>query len=121
MHDNYIVGYNVNLKEKEVVICTCDSVEKEWKKVYFKEVLTHSFNCILDYNIILDICENEINNFFHDNYEEVVKLRGYGWPISYQTEKELIDFLITNRYKYIKITSSYGMFGWVLAKDYQII
>lgn len=38
----------------------------------------------------------------------------------YNTEQELIDFLITNKYKYIEINSSYGMFGWVIAKSYEI-
>ena len=42
------------------------------------------------------------------------------WPIDYNTEQELIDFLITNKYKYIEINSSYGMFGWVIAKSYEI-
>lgn len=49
-----------------------------------------------------------------------MKLAGYCWPIDYQTEQELITFLITNEYKYLKIDSSYGMSGWVLAKSYQL-
>ena len=47
-------------------------------------------------------------------------MEGYCWPIDYQTEQELTDFLVDNEYKYIKINSSYGMFGWILAKSYKI-
>ncbi|NLK76854.1 MAG: hypothetical protein GX284_03905, partial [Clostridiales bacterium] len=51
---------------------------------------------------------------------ELIRMKGYGWPIVYQTEQELLDFLIINEYKYIKINSSYGMEGWILAKSYKI-
>lgn len=48
-------------------------------------------------------------------------MEGYCWPIDYQTEKELIAFLRNNGYKYIRVNSSYGMFGWILAKSYEIV
>lgn len=48
-------------------------------------------------------------------------MEGYCWPIDYQTEKELIEFLKNNGYKYIRVNSSYGMFGWILAKSYEIV
>lgn len=120
MHDDYIVTYNVNLKRKEVIIQTYNSNEKIQREVHFFNVLTHSFKCIIDYNIISDIQECEINCFINDNQEELKKMEGYCWPIDYQSNQDLIDFLIFNEYKYIKINSSYGMFGWILAKDYQI-
>lgn len=121
MHDDEIVEYSVNLKEKEVIIYTYNNAEKKQRKIQFWEVLTHSFQCIIDCNIILDIYEDEISSFVNDNQEELTKMSGYCWPIDYQTEQELTDFLITNKYKYITINSSYGMSGWVLAKRYQIV
>ncbi|MBQ5560299.1 MAG: hypothetical protein IIT46_11095 [Lachnospiraceae bacterium] len=120
MHDDYIVGYSVNLEEKDMVIQTYNDNTKKLKKICFSEVLTHCFKCIIDYNIISDICECEISSFVKDNQEELIKMEGYCWPIDYQTEQELIEFLVDNEYKYIKINSSYGMFGWILAKSYKI-
>ncbi len=120
MHDDYIVGYSVNLQEKDMVIQTYNDSEKKQKKICFSEVLTHCFKCIIDYNIILDIQECEISSFVKDNQEELIKMEGYCWPIDYQTEQELIEFLVAKEYKYIKINSSYGMFGWILAKSYKI-
>lgn len=120
MHDDYIIGYSVDLKEKDMVILTYNNKEKKQKKICFSEVLTHSFECIIDYNIIFDVQECEICSFVNDNREELIKMKGYCWPVNYQTEKELIDFLATNEYKYIRINSSYGMSGWVLAKSYEI-
>ena len=120
MHDDYIVGYSANLEEKSIIIQTYNNSENKQKKICFSEVLTHCFKCIIDYNIILDIQECEIRSFAKDNQEELIKMKGYCWPIDYQTEQELISFLAVNGYKYIKINSSYGMFGWVLAKRYKI-
>lgn len=119
MHDDYIVGYSVNLKEKDMVLHTYNHNEKKEKRICFSGVLTHCFKCIIDYNIILDIQECEISNFVKDNQEELIKMEGYCWPINYQTDQDLIDFLVAKEYKYIKINSSYGMFGWVLAKSYK--
>ena len=120
MHDDCIVTYSVNLEEKVVVIQTYNNTEKKQRKIRFYGVLTHSFKCIIDYNIIADIHECEITSFIIDNQEELIKMEGYCWPVDYHTEQELIDFLRTNEYKYIKINSSYGMFGWILAKSYEI-
>lgn len=119
IHDDYIVTYSVNLKERVISIQTYNSIKKIYRKIYFSGVLTHSFKCIIDYNIISDIHECEINSFIIDNQEELVDLEGHCWPVDYQTENELIKFLLINEYKYIKITSSYGMFGWILAKSYE--
>ncbi|MCI9418853.1 MAG: hypothetical protein HFG32_02385 [Eubacterium sp.] len=55
-----------------------------------------------------------------DHREELIKKKGYCWPINDQTEEELTDFLAENKYTYIRINSSYGMSGWILAKSYEI-
>ena len=120
MHDSYIIAYSVNLEERKLVIQTYNNIKKKQGKICFYEVLTHSFKCIIDYNIILDIQECEISFFFNDNKEELIKMQDYGWPIVYLTEQELIDYIRTNEYKYIKINSSYGMEGWILARSYEI-
>lgn len=121
MHDDYIVAYSVNLEEKNIIIQTYNNIKKKQGKICFSEVLTHSFKCILDYNIIFDIQECEISTFCRDNHEELIKMQEYCWPVNYQTEQELVELLINNNYKYIKINSSYGMYGWVLAKSVMYI
>lgn len=120
MHDDYIVEYSVNLPEKKLVIQTHNNNEKKERRICFFDVLTHSFKCVLDYNQILDISEYEIGSFIVDNKAALKELEGYCWPIDYQNEEELNAFLIVNGYKYIKVNSSYGLFGWILAKSYQI-
>lgn len=118
LHDDHIVGYNVNFEAKSVVIQTYNTVQKKQRKICFSEVLTHSFKCSIEFNIILDLYEREINKFVRDNQEELMKMEGCCWPVDYDTEQELIAFLTVNEYRYIKIDSSYGMSGWILAKSY---
>ena len=120
MHDDYIVEYSVNISGKKLVIQTYNNNEKKERKIFFYDVLTHSFKCVLNYNQILDISECEIGSFIVENKLELKELEGYCWPINYQNEEELKTFLIANDYKYIKLNSSYGLFGWILAKSYQI-
>lgn len=67
MHNNYIVSYNVMIKEKTLIIQTYNNTEKREEDIYFFDVLTHSFKCILDYNQILDINDYEIDCFINDN------------------------------------------------------
>ena len=120
MHDDYIIGYSVNLKEKTVIIQTYNVSKRKQGEIYFSGVLTHYFRCILEYNQILDIHECEMGSFVNDNRDELMKMEGYCWPIDFQTEQELTSFLSINKYRYVKVDSSYGMFGWVLAKFYQL-
>ena len=75
----------------------------------------------LDYNQIFDVSEYEIGSFIDDNKADLEELQGYCWPVEYQNEDELKNYLFVNCYKYIKVNSSYGLFGWILAKSYQII
>ena len=61
-----------------------------------------------------------MNAFIEENEEYLEEMKRYCWSIQYQNLQDLSDYLIINKYKYIKIVSAYGMFGWVLAKDFQI-
>lgn len=121
MHDDYIVQYSVNLSEQKLILQMYNNETKAEGKISFSDVLTHSFRCILDYNQILDIDEYGIDSFIVDNKAELQELKGYCWPINYQNQEELKTFLMDNGYKYIRINSSYGLFGWVLAKSYEIL
>lgn len=120
MHDEYIVGYSVNIEEKNIIIHIYNNNEKKKKSFCFSDVLTHSFKCIIDYNIVMDFKVYDISCFIKENQKELKEMKGYCWPIDYQTEQELINFLVDKEYKYIKINSSYGMCGWILAKYYKI-
>ena len=68
------------------------------------------------YNQILDIEESFIDLFLEENEAEIRNSKCYCWPINYENIEELKKYLLENQYKYIKIFSSLGLNGWVLAK-----
>lgn len=120
MHDDLIISYEVNFFSKTIVLNTKNEAERRKGKLEIFDVLTYSFECALDYNQILDINEWGIDSFIRDNISNLKQMKNYCWPIDYQSIPELEHYLKNNFYKYIKITSSYGMYGWVLAKSYKI-
>lgn len=83
-------------------------------------VLTHHFENILNKNILLEIKEWPLKCFFQEQQSEIEEKEAYCWPIFYQNKEELERFLQIERYKYIKISSSYGLWGWILAKKIEI-
>ena len=120
MHDNYIIDYTVNLSQKKIVLKTYNKYVQQNEIVYFNDVLTHEFKCILEYNQILDINSYDIECFFSENQHELKLLHCSCWPINYTNSEKLKKYLVENKYQYIKINSSYGMYGWIIAKDYTI-
>lgn len=121
MHDNQIISYNVDFKNKTILIHTYDVNEEKYADLLFRDVLTHSFCNILVENIILDIEILSIDSFIDENRDMIEEGNSYCWPTTYESEGELQSFLINSSYKYIKIYSSYGMDGWVIAKKISLI
>ncbi len=119
MHDYFIDSYSVDFIEKMLILNISSKGKK--KCVCFKEVLTHCFNGILQYNQIMDIEEATVKNFIKENSQRIKELRLYDWPVLYETIEELERILYESQYKYIKIYSSYGLEGWVLAKKVEIV
>ena len=120
MHDYIISAYKVDLKNKIIQIDAEDVKQRKRSKFIAEGVLTHSFESVLEYNIILDIEEINIDRFIEDNISMLEEKRRECWPIDYQTIDKLKDISLQNEYKYIKIRCSYGLQGWILAKEYQI-
>ena len=119
MHDYFIDSYSVDFIEKMLILNISSKGKK--KCVCFKVVLTHCFNGILQYNQIMDIEEATVKNFIKENSQRIKELRLYDWPVLYETIEELERILYESQYKYIKIYSSYGLEGWVLAKKVEIV
>ena len=121
MHDFIINSYHINFKNRTIEICAQDRKGEKTSRFLAKNVLTHSFQSILEYNIILDFEECDINNFIKDNLTALEKKKQECWPVDYENIQELKNFLISKRYKYIKVRCSYGLQGWILAKEFQVI
>jgi hypothetical protein len=123
IHDNEIISYEVHLKNQKIIIHTEYHELKVVKstKIVFSDVLVHFFENELSGSIIFDIKEYSLNQFFKDNNELLEKQKNYCWPMDYNTIKELTGILLKEQFSYYVISSSYGLSGWVLAKNYETI
>lgn len=120
MHDSIIEEYHVDFKGKTLFI-KMHSDKANHETVFFaQDVLTHCFENILVDNIILSIDELTIDNFISCNRSLLLDKKSYCWPIQFQSIDNLADYLVQNKYKYIVIYSSYGLCGWILARNYYI-
>lgn len=120
MHDDFIVSYGVDIEKKSIQINTYNQETKKRMVLLFSEVLTHSFNCILECNILFDVTENDVELFIKNNSVEIEEMKNFCWPINYDRVDELKNYLVQNEYRYYAISSSLGMSGWVLAKSFDV-
>lgn len=123
IHDNEIISYEVDLKNQKIIMHTeyYDSKFIERICIVFSDVLVHFFENELSGSIIFDIEEYSLNQFVKDNSKLLEKQKNYCWPMDYDTIKELTENLLKEQFSYYVISSSYGLGGWVLAKNYEII
>jgi len=122
VHDNEIISYEVNLKNDKIVVHTFYEKDNqtEFTDIIFEGVISHLFEHPLKGSIILDIQDYNIQLFLKENKELLAKNKNHGWPLMYNDIEELERKLSQEHFKYIVIYSSYGLNGWVLAKDYKI-
>lgn len=123
VHDNEIISYEVDFQKEHIKIHTRyqNADMKEEIDILFVDVISHMFEHQLKGSIILDICESGIDHFIKDNKELLMKNHEYCWPLPFKSIEDLKIKLTEENYKYIILMSSYGMNGWVLAKNYKII
>lgn len=123
VHDNEVLSYFVDLRNDQIRIQTIyeGKEQVEETEIVFNNVLAHFFEHHLKGSIIFDICESEISSFIKGNLDLLIKNKCYCWPMDFNSIDELEIELKKEGYKYINLMSSYGMNGWVLAKDYELV
>lgn len=121
IHDNEIISYIVDLKSHKIIIHTIEYQDSSQTEVVFCDVLAHMFETQIEGSIIFDIQKYDLNHFMKKNRDLLERKKNYGWPMDYNTEEELRERLLKEHYQYYVVTSSYGLSGWVLAKEYEII
>jgi hypothetical protein len=120
VHDNEIISYKVNLKNKVISIKTVFENGQDIT-VMFSDVLAHMFESHLYGSIILEIEKSKLGQFFEENMEMLEQQKAYCWPTYHQDVKELEEILIKEQYSYYIISASYGLSGWVLAKKIELL
>lgn len=121
IHDNEIVSYEVDLQKSRITFQTLGSNEDSViTTIEFTDVLAHMFETQLQGSIIFDISTFEVSRFLKHNKELLEKQKNYGWPMHYEKIEDLLEHLQNEKYKYYVISASYGLNGWVIAKEYKI-
>jgi hypothetical protein len=122
VHDNVLVSYTVQCEERQIRLHTIyrDQEPYEYTDVVFTDVVAYHFETDNFHTILFDIEEVAFEAVYTTYRDLFVSKKNYGWPaITYQTEAELLDTLREQGIKGFVIASSYGMEGFVLAKDMQ--
>lgn len=122
LHDNEITRYEVNLKDRNVIIYTQIKKDRDMIgfKIVFSDVIAHLFENELSGSIILELRKDNLEDFIRENEEVLNRRREFLWPMDYDTFEELQKILIDAGYNYYSIISSYGLCGWILSKTVQV-
>lgn len=121
VHDHEIVSYNVDLQNSKIIFNTLGGKENLTPAtIEFVDVLMHMFETQLKGSVILDISQFEISRFVKSNKELLEHQKDSAWPMYYDKREDLLEYLLHENYNYYVISASYGLNGWVIAKDYNV-
>ena len=123
LHDNRILSYIVECEQRRITLHTASEEEKQAERtsVIFSEVAAHHFEGG-DFNtIIFDIASTPLKEIY-DSYLDVFERRKpYGWLVfNYRTRAELLEKLREREIQGFVLSSSYGMYGFVLAREMRV-
>jgi hypothetical protein len=124
IHDNRLVSYTVDGENQRIALHTFYEEQEphEHTDVIFSGVVAYDFECDNFGTILFDITERPLSEAYASNASLFVRLKGYGWPVvHYDTVDELLQRLSEQQVRGFIITSSWGMYGFVLARDMQIL
>jgi len=120
VHDNRIIAYSVFAAEKRIVIQTefCDRKPHELTNIVFDDVLAYHFENDLFGTIIFDVQEMDLSKLLKECSAMFDYGWRYGWPRGWDKNKEEIEVFVRRmNMRAFVLSASYGMTGWVLAKD----
>lgn len=121
IHDNEIVSYEVDLRKSKITFQTLDGKDDSvTTTIEFTDVLAHMFETQLQGSIMFEISTFEISRFLKNNEELLEKQKDCGWPIHYEKTEDLLEHLQREQYNYYVISASYGLNGWIIAKEYKV-
>lgn len=120
VHDNRILRYSVEADAKRIVFETeyGEGNHREFADVVFDDVLAYHFENDLFGTIIFDIDEVDIARLLDDNASRFEQGWRYGWPRGWEKQQEtLVGYVKRLGMRAFELSSSYGMTGWVIARE----
>ncbi len=125
LHDNFLVGYEVKSEAREIRLHT------EWRDqgepferttVLFSGVEAYDFRDDCLGNIIFALTEVTPESIVTPRLAEIQERnRISGWPRFWRdSQDEALNYLKARATRGFEFSSSYGMTGWVLAREIQM-
>lgn len=129
-HDYQISGYTVDGKQQTLVF------ELEWPyeseadpkraRLFFGGVECYHLEHDLGTNIVYDFCEVDLGDFLRESAAKFDEESKWGWPKFWrhnpalpspiaETLEQAHQSLLARNVKCIKLSTSYGLSGWILA------
>lgn len=124
IHDNTVLSYTIDCKKESITFHTAldDNEPHEHIDIIFLKVAGYHFEGDNFGTILFDIYQaspEEVYSAYGDLFE---RLKSYAWPaVNYSTEQDLMGKLRNRGVKGFLLSSSYGMTGFVLAEEMQVI
>ena len=124
IHDNNVYSYIVDCESKRIILHTSyrNAEPHEFTDAVFTDVVAHYFEYVLPGNILFAIEEVDLDAVLVENSELFENSWRYGWPNQdYKGDLDrLANWLRGHSVKGFKLQSSYGLSGWVLAREYEL-
>ena len=125
IHDNLLVSYEVHCEQRTITLRTEYRVESkptEFTNVVFEGVQGYHFENDAFGNIIFDVSNVPVERFLTEYGAEISELYRMNarptWAVDLASAPE---YLRNQGIKGYILSSSYGLSGWVLAKEISII
>jgi len=117
VHDYIIFHYCVYCDKHTIILYTeSENDPKNYIDIVFTGVLSHNFINVLEKNIIERIVETNIIELYNKD-ESFHQFNSYLFSKTNNDAKLLNEYYNNNSYKCFEINSSYGLNGWIVAKD----
>jgi hypothetical protein len=124
VHDNLLVSYEVQCESRTITLHTeyrVDGKPTEFTNVVFEGLQAYHFENDAFGNIIFDVNEIPSEQFLSEHGAEISELYRYnGRPDWAADPASAPEHLRNQGIKAYILSSSYGMSGWVLAKELSI-
>ncbi len=121
IHDNFLLGYEVNATERKIVLRTefRDAGGSKKIDVIFSDVIAYNFINDSFGTLLYAIAETDSNQLVIENWKLFEDgWKAFGWPGDWVASPEKASaYLSQNSIRGFNIESSIGMSGWVLAKS----
>ena len=122
IHDYNIYQVEIKCGIGEILFYTniVNEEQPKEKVVKFIGVIGHMFLHILEGNIIFDITKESPVKFFNNLKYDLQEYHKYGLRLNCSNQEDFSNSLALNEVSIYCINASYGLSGWVIAKEIEI-